>query len=96
MELWDLLAGVLWFCAGGAIEVVNALTRKQAVERLGTQSAYVSLVWIVGGFVLRMFATGMVLVLAFRHSLVSGVLALVGYWVSRWAMIRWTERQFVS
>jgi hypothetical protein len=77
---------ILWFLAGAGIEVLNTLTRKWSVERVQGRGA---VVWIVGGVVLRMVGTAVLLMLAFRHSAVSGVAGLVGYLICRWVMIWW-------
>ena len=71
---------VLWFLAGVGIEVLNTLTRKWSVEQAQSRG---SVAWIVGGVVLRMTGTAVLLMLAFRHSAVSGVAGLVGYLICR-------------
>jgi hypothetical protein len=77
----------VWFLAGGGVEVLNALSRWWSVERLGLYARGLSVAMFVGGFVLRLGLTGLVLVFAFRHSALSGVAALVGYWICRWIII---------
>ena len=78
---------LVWFLIGGSVEVLNALTRWWSVERLGLHARGLSMTILVGGYVLRLGLTGLVLVLAFRHGVLSGVAALVGYWVCRWVAI---------
>jgi hypothetical protein len=77
----------VWFLAGGSVEVLNALMRRWSVERLSLDARGLSVAIFAGGFVLRLGLTGLVLVFAFRHSALSGVAALVGYWICRWIMI---------
>ncbi len=84
---------VLWFLAGAAVEVVNALSRKWTVERL-SQRALIG--WVAGGYVLRLAMTSAVLVLAFRHRPISGAAALLGYLCSRWVTMFWMHRQLGS
>jgi hypothetical protein len=86
-----VFAAVLWFAGGAAVEVLNTLTRKWTVERLGRQPV---VGWMVGGYVLRLALTSAVLVLGFRHGAISGVAALLGYLCSRWAMVWWVQRRF--
>jgi hypothetical protein len=78
---------VAWFLAGSAAEVLNSRVRRWSVERLGFYKRRLVLLWFVAGLVLRLALTVFVLVLAFRHDLVSGVAALVGYWICRWVMV---------
>jgi len=80
---------VLWFLAGAAIEVLNMLTRKWSVERLGSLA---SAAWLAGGAVLRLVLTSAIVVLGFRQSPASGVAALAGYVCCRWIMIWWVDR----
>ena len=80
----------LWFLAGAAIEVLNAFTRKWSVERLHDR---VSAAWVVGSVSVRLIGTAVLLMLAFRSSVLSGVAALMGYMVCRWVMIWWINRQ---
>jgi hypothetical protein len=79
---------VLWFLAGAAIEVLNTLTRKWSVERLGSP---LSVVLLAGGAVLRLVVTSAIVMLGFRYSAGSGAAALVGYLCSRWVMIWWVN-----
>ena len=88
MAVWIV---ALWFLAGAAVEVLNMLTRKWTVERLG---GHLLVGWVVGGYILRLGLTSAVLVLGFRHQAVSGVAALLGYLCSRWAMVVWVHRRF--
>ncbi|MBN1642931.1 MAG: hypothetical protein JXA09_16970 [Anaerolineae bacterium] len=80
----------LWFLAGAAIEILNALSRRWTVDRLGQLSA---VGWVIAGFVLRLAGTAAVLVLAFRHSARGGVAALIGYLAARWVALLWIHRQ---
>ena len=84
---------VLWFLAGAGIEVLNTLTRKWSVERVQSRG---SATWIVGGVVLRTVGTAVLLMLAFRHSVASGVAGLVGYLICRWVMIWWINHKLDS
>jgi hypothetical protein len=84
---------VLWFLAGGAVEVLNMFTRKWFVERapaLGTGSVAVL---FLAGVLLRVSGTALVLALGFRHSVASGAAALVGYLVGRWCTVWWVHRR---
>jgi hypothetical protein len=80
----------LWFVAGAAIEVLNALSRRWTVARLGQLGA---VGWVIGGFVVRIVGTATVLVLAFRHSASSGVAALIGYLAARMVALVWLHRR---
>ena len=84
---------VLWFLAGAGIEVLNTLTRKWSVDRVQSRGG---VAWIVGGVVLRMVGTAVLLMLAFRHSALSGAAGLVGYLICRWVMIWWVNRELDS
>ena len=81
---------VLWFMAGAGIEVLNTFTRKWSVDRMQSR---VGAAWIAGGVILRLAGTAVLLMLAFRHSLASGVAGLVGYLICRWVMIWWIDRR---
>ena len=65
----------LWFLAGAGVEVLNAFLRKWSVERLQSPPGAAL---VLGGMVLRMFGTAAILMLAFRHSPLSGAAGLVG------------------
>ncbi len=80
---------VLWFSAAAAVEVLNGLTRKWTVERLGRGAG---IGWVTGGLVLRLVVTSAVLFFAFRHHVISGVAALIGYLCSRWVVVLWLHR----
>ena len=84
---------VLWFLAGGAAEVLNMLTRKWFVERAPALGTSFVAVLFIGGFFLRTVGTASVLALAFRHSVASGMAALVGYLVGRWSTVWWVHRR---
>ena len=84
----------LWFLAGAAIEVLNTLIRCWSIERARHPARTFAL--ITGGLLFRLLATALVLMLAFRHSPISGMMALVGYWVFRWVMIGWVNRRYPS
>lgn len=77
----------LWFLAGAAIEVLNAWTRRWTAEWLVPGRRARSVGWFAGGFILRVVLTAGVLVLAFRHSFVSGLVAWLGYYVCRTVLI---------
>jgi hypothetical protein len=87
----------LWFLAGAAIEGFNTWTRRWAAERLAPERRVRSVGRFVGSFMLRVILTAAVLALAFRHSLVSGVLAWLGYYVCRtvltWRLARHLDRR---
>jgi hypothetical protein len=79
----------LWFAAGAAVEVLNTFTRKWTVEHL---RGLPSMGWLMLGIAFRLALTAIVLMLAFRHAAVSGIGALAGYLICRWAMIWWINR----
>jgi hypothetical protein len=83
----------LWFLAGAAIEVFNAWTRRWAAERMSPAKRAQSIGWFAGSFFLRVVLTAGVLFLAFRHGFVSGLLALVGYYVCRTILISRMSRR---
>ena len=77
----------LWFLAGAAVEVFSAWTRYWTAQQLAPEQRARSVGWFVGGFFLRIALTAGVLVLAFRHSFVSGLVAWLGYYVCRNVLI---------
>ncbi len=83
----DLFFVFAWFLAGSVAEVLNTIIRRWSVGALGVQNPVYAVAGILGGFILRLVGTALVLVLAFRHSVTSGLAALVGYWIWRWIMI---------
>jgi hypothetical protein len=87
-----LLVG-LWFLAGAAIELFNAWTRRRSAEGMSPEQKGRAVGWLALGFAVRVVLTAGVLVLAFRHSFVSGLLAWLGYYVCRTAMMWRTARR---
>lgn len=86
---------IAWFLAGAVAEVLNNAARRWSVEQLGLHKRGRSLSWLALGFVLRLSMTALVLALAFRHHVVSGVAALIGYWICRWTVM-WRLHRSVS
>jgi hypothetical protein len=95
MSLQNLapVAVVAWFFAGGAVELLNYVTRHWSVGRLGLEAQGRFLFGLLAGFVLRLGVTSVILLLAFRHSFVSGLAALMGYWICRWVVLLWLHRR---
>jgi hypothetical protein len=87
-----MIVAVLWFLAAAAMELLSARIRRWSVERLIVPGTKALWVWVVAGLVLRLALTGLVLLGAFRSSLVAGGAALLGYWLCRWATIWWIDR----
>jgi hypothetical protein len=94
------MAGALWFLGGGAAAFFGVWTLHLAAARLTPERRRYSVGWFVGSFVLRVLLTALVLALAFRHMLVSGLLAWLGYYVCRtiltWRLARRLEGGRVS
>jgi hypothetical protein len=80
----------LWFLAGVAVEVLNTAFRKWSVDRLESAA---SIGWVLAGFFVRIGITAGILTLAFRHSVASGVAALLGYLSCRWVMVWWLHHR---
>jgi hypothetical protein len=85
---------VLWFLAGGAVEALNALTRKWSVEQMQSRTQAIGL--LIGGLLVRLAISALVLALAFRYSVLAGFMAFLGYWICRWIMIGWLHRRYRS
>ena len=85
---------LLWFLAGGAVEVCNALLRKWTVSKLRASTPRRIFVLFWGAALVRVLAAALVLFFAFKYSFLSGWFALAGYWVCRWLMLTWINRQF--
>jgi hypothetical protein len=90
------LVTLLWFLAGCGVEVANTLLRHWSVHAIGLQSPTLVFGGIIGGFLIRLAGTAAILLLAFRHDPLSGMAALVGYWVCRGAMVWWMNREVLS
>jgi hypothetical protein len=90
---------VVWLLIGAAVEVLNSLLRHWSVARLGLPKEYSlsgrrqSVFWLAVGFLLRVGVTSLILLLAFRQNIASGLAALVGYWICRWVMVWWVARR---
>lgn len=89
---------ILWFLAGVTVEVLNTLSRKWSVDQFFSRSSVGWIAWLIiaTGFVLRLGMTSVVIMLGFRRSVADGAAALVGYWLSRWAMIWWQHRSTLA
>ncbi len=85
---------VLWFLVGGAVEALNALTRRWFVERLHSYGPSLAITLFVGGYLFRLVSMAFALLLAFRHSFGSGLTAFAGYWICRWIWIWRTHAIF--
>ena len=89
------LVGALWFLVGAVTAVFGVWTLRLAAAQLTPARRRYSVGWFVGSFVLRVALTALVLAFAFRHMLVSGLLAWLGYYVCRtiltWRLARRLE-----
>jgi hypothetical protein len=90
------LVTLLWFLAGCGVEVVNTFLRQWSVHAIGLRNPTYVFGGIIGGFLIRLAGTAVILLLAFRHNLLSGMAALVGYWVCRGAMVWWMNREVLG
>jgi hypothetical protein len=95
----------LCLLSGALVEVFNSASRHWSVARLGLGAGRSlsagrivsgrrgSTMLFAAGFVVRLAMTSLILVLAFRQSVASGLAALVGYWICRWVVVwRMTRR----
>jgi hypothetical protein len=87
MALPNVFAVLGWFLAGGAVEAINTFLRKWSVSALGSHRSPQMVLGLVGGFVLRLLGTALVLMVAFTRDFAFGWAALMGYWVCRWVML---------
>lgn len=77
----------LWPFAGGFVGVLNGLTRWRTVSRLSTNAVTRSLVMVLGGMFLRLSLVTGLLMAGLIRGIVPGLLAFVGIWITRWAIV---------
>lgn len=73
----------IWFLAGGAVAIINAVTRRRAVASIPAATRTRSLVLVVVGVFLRLGLIAGLLGLALQRGIVPGLLAFGGLWVTR-------------
>lgn len=66
-----------------------AFSQRQTVYQISPESPQLALFLVMGGAILRWVLLLLVFFLAFRQHFLSGVLALAGTGVGRWAVVIW-------
>lgn len=84
-----MINSALWLFAGGAVAIVNAVTRQRTVAWLSAETIGGSLVLVLGGMLLRLGLVAGVLVAGLRQGVMPGMLAFVGLWITRGAIVVW-------
>lgn len=77
------MRGLLWFLAGAAVGMVQALTLLWTVDSLHPERPWQAMALVLGGTLLRAAVVVAVLIIAITQSLTLGLLAFVGFFVSR-------------
>jgi len=84
-----VINAALWLFAGGAVAVVNAVTRQRTVACLSTETIGGSLVLVLGGMLLRLSLVAGLLIAGLRQGIAPGLLAFAGLWITRGAIVVW-------
>lgn len=83
--------GWLWLFAGVLVGLLNVASIAGMVARLQPGGDVRAVSALIGGFVLRLILSALVLVVALRHSAAAGLFAFAGLWLARWAALFWTN-----
>ena len=78
---------MMWFVIGIAIGILNGLSLRWTVSRLRPETSLTSIPLITMGSLLRLGLATALLALASQHSLISGLLAFIGLWLTRWIVV---------
>lgn len=78
-----MMTSGIWFLAGGAVAIINAVTRQRAVASIPAATRAHAIVLVVVGIFLRLGLIAGLLGLALERGLVSGLLAFGGLWITR-------------
>ena len=79
----------LWFPVGALVAALGVASIRWTVMRFDTTAPYRSIALAAGGLIVRLAATGAVLVLALRQGPVCALLVFIGLLLGRWAAVRW-------
>lgn len=80
---------LLWLGGGALIGLFNAWTLRVAVWRLNGPIPMGGLGGLIAGSLLRGILTAALLAGAFWVGVAAGLLALIGFWIARWAAVVW-------
>jgi hypothetical protein len=80
---------VLWWFAGGAVGVLNALILRWTVDHLRPGAPSRIAVYVLGGAVLRLGLVVSLLIAALQRGIAPALLAFVGLWLARWGSVYW-------
>jgi hypothetical protein len=78
-----------WLLIGGAVGIVNGLTRWWTVSRLrhDMQLSPLFLVW--AGWILRLALVAILLMIGIRQGIIPGLVSFAGLSLGRWATVIW-------
>lgn len=80
---------LIWLAAGISVGLVNALTIRFTVSRLGEDSSVRGLGRLIAGMFGRWIVAAALMAVALGRGMVEGVLALTGFGAARWVAILW-------
>jgi hypothetical protein len=79
---------VVWLFVGMLVGLVNVLLLLRTVAHVRLNVPRHVVRWdVLRGIILRLALVAVVLSLALQRSLISALLAFVGFWLSRWAAV---------
>ena len=82
----------VWLALGGAVGVLNGLTLRWTMARLRPDAPLSGVALAVGGAALRWGLAAVMLIVASRQDLVSGLMTFAGLWLARWGVVWWLSR----
>jgi len=81
-----------WLLTGGAIGILNFMTRCWTVARLHPSAPRRAVAWTVGGALLRWGLASSLLIVALRQGVWPALLAFAGLWLARWSTVYRSNR----
>lgn len=78
---------LIWFALGLIWGWLSIAFQVWTVKRLDARSAPLTVIWFVGGFVVRLGWIALLLIFALRQGIGLGLSTFAGIWLARWVMI---------
>jgi hypothetical protein len=84
---------VIWLFAGLLVGFINALLVVRTVAKVRPDASYPMYRVVIRGWLVRLGLATLVLALAVREDISSGLVTFAGLWLARWVLVGLTQRE---